>query len=224
MAILAAFLMPTIRHARELARRAVCMNTQRQIVMVFHLYGYDQMRYPSTPGGVCNSTMSLRGYVALELKDTYGLLPESWFCPSSGWGEFCFDHYADRMTREAWIANPVLEVPFGYEKPGGCGQGPKDGDHYGRLYPNGPFPKPIPTEPTDPGDWVMLADVVQYSTNYPGLWAAYHAKSGAGSRNWCMPSDAIAGGYVTLADGSVRWKQFRDMTLNYICYDHRNYW
>ncbi|MGB9677688.1 MAG: type II secretion system protein [Candidatus Ratteibacteria bacterium] len=106
ISILAAMLLPALSRARENARRAVCMNNMRQILIALKMYSADyddnlpfpvsfcdwyQMSvspYDGTPTqeGLVNLGLLLRGLGAHKQfpKQNYLAGPESFFCPSVG--------------------------------------------------------------------------------------------------------------------------------------------
>jgi len=106
IAILAGMLLPTLARAREMARRAVCMNNMKQILLALKMYSQDYNDYLPFPVHFCDlyqgsqtpndGAPSQEGLVNLGLllrglgshkafpKQNYLSGPESFFCPSVG--------------------------------------------------------------------------------------------------------------------------------------------
>ena len=140
IALLVTLLMPSLKHAKELARRAVCLANQRHIVQSLALYADDNdEQLPNSPEGWWNGAQtwvcwqgyardkgvwghSGPGWVHLGKVYEHRLIPSPklLFCPSltkfphvypRGWGDETMDPTEDLS---GWHIHPWQKKPAGY--------------------------------------------------------------------------------------------------------------
>jgi prepilin-type N-terminal cleavage/methylation domain-containing protein/prepilin-type processing-associated H-X9-DG protein len=122
--ILVALLLPAVQAAREAARRAQCVNNEKQHVLAFLQYEDQKKELPAgrmgcdgsttdAPAGACttalnNSEVSISGFFAIlpniEQQALFDQLPIVTPFPDE---TLRFNAEEDRMYSRAWIANPA---------------------------------------------------------------------------------------------------------------------
>lgn len=207
--ILAALLLPTLTGAKEKARRAGCQNALRQLGLALHLYGGDnQERLPQgyRDDGVShtiwistNTFNAIRQYSATNMST----------CPSLA-GTFQYYRYP-----YGWVIGYSYNA--GHKKP----------------WAGEPFPRwQSPQKLTDDPSLTLACDLNAWADI--DLWViAPHCPGGAAKQNgipflWVNKRTKSAdvgaqGGNVLLVDGSVHWKNIRQMT-NYWAFQSGYYW
>ena len=146
IALLVSLLMPSLKSAKELARRAVCLTNQRYIVQGLALYADDNdEQLPPSPPGWWNAAQTWICWQGYPSSKAYGHWGPSWihlgkiyeqrlipspkplFCPSlkkfphvypDGWGNETMDPTDDTS---GWNVHPWQKKPAGYMY-GLCGQ------------------------------------------------------------------------------------------------------
>ena len=212
IAILAALLLPALSSAKERARRAGCQNALRQLGLALTMYGGDngdKLPQGQRDDGASHTIwISTNTFNAIKQYSATNMST----CPSL---EGTFQYY---------------QYPYGYV--------------VGYSY-NGGHKKPWPGEPavawispkkfTDSPLLTLAADLNAYAEPSGGWgWViAPHSRGGAVRQSgipflWVTqltkPSDVGAqGGNVLLLDGSVHWKNIKQMT-NYWAFQAGFYW
>jgi len=214
IAILAALLLPALTGAKERAMRTSCKNSMRQFSLALHLYGDDYQQ--QLPSGAPNILMAPDDDHLPVISDNtsnaivrYTATAKVLHCPR--FGEWFIAEQANR---------PFEERQYGYVI----------GYNYHGGHTNTPWPALpgqtarwiSPQKLTDKADLVLLSDMNDWSPLYRRSFAP-HGKSGSIRRGidpsntsaGGMSSAAIgaAGGNVGLLDGSVSWKNIRQMEI-----------
>ena len=208
IALLVAILLPSLKLAREQAKRTVCASHMKQMAIAFHMYQYDftllphsvvsrdsSAGYPLGYVGLSGGLYALNGEVGLALMEDYGLSDEKiWTCPSN------------------LIVKPRLFVPHAAGI--GAAGGPPGhfyGENYsvltyldGSVWPalhqlkNGAKSATHANE----ADGAMIGECTY---NFQGLFNANHVSRGRGS-DWILADDPIVDGWnLAYGDGHVEW-------------------
>lgn len=210
IAILAAMLLPALASAKERAKRTACLNNARQFILATHLYaGDNDEKLP--PGGTDNRDQNDTHTPIFSTEAKTNLLRyaselRSLDCPSLAlWME----------RREGWRVHDDYGIAIGY--------------HYLGGHPGTPW-KPVegtnqwisPHKTTDDPNLVLLADLNVYAYSFQRILAP-HAARGPVVRDeaYFDANDAAyhqtpinigaQGGNVALLDGSVSWRDIRQM-------------
>jgi len=229
IALLIAILLPAMRQAREVARRAVCASNQRQVIIA-------TLNYASDHFGQLMSTYHTRADLT-----SIRYWPIAWDVP-----------WWDQHASSYGLRGPVMSCPsmsrwepalFSQSVPGGAWDksGTGKGVYYGSIgYVGGPDIAPthpdhvswwrdwetVPKRITDVG--VLTFDIIKTpheSNGEPeGSYHANHAASGAiwavehdRPRVWTTRRDDLWGANVGRTDGSAAWKngsQFPRQLIN----------
>ena len=211
IAILAGLLLPALGAAREKGRRAACLNNLRQLTLAATIYADDNRE--SVFDGALDGGTNLWFLICLSTRMfetlTNGYGGRIVDCPNLGWG---------------------TDAGLGANKDGRQeeGLGYFIGYHYhgGRPLPEDAgwtSPQRISESPTN----VLFSDPNSWCTAGPETWLmAPHTARGAFKRNgsaFVSPTQGetsrqmgAAGGNVATLDGSVRWRNIRDMREDYL--------
>ncbi|MBI3852508.1 MAG: type II secretion system protein [Verrucomicrobia bacterium] len=211
--ILAALLLPTLAGAKERARRTSCKNSSRQFLIALHLYGDDNQQ--SLPSGAPNRPRAANDDHLPVLSNAtsnsivqYLGTERMVHCPS----------FADYFIRKQ-VQRPFEEQEYGYVV----------GYNYHGGHTNTPWPAIVgtatwisPQKLTDNSSLVLVSDMNDWSPGYRQSFAP-HGKGGpilgeldASNPNASGASSAVIGGVggnVGLLDGSVSWKQIKQMQI-----------
>jgi prepilin-type N-terminal cleavage/methylation domain-containing protein len=217
IAILAALLLPSLSGAKERAKRANCVNNQRQFLLTAHMYANDDsQRLPSgasdsrLPNGILDDSIPVLSGVTrtqmVQYAGTYKILG----CPSLG---------APFNTEQGWYEAGYGFV-LGYNYLGGHANTPWP------ILPGGePWSSPqrltdVSTNlgPTSP----LLTDMNDWSPGY-GRTIAPHGRGGAVQAAGDFSNESAVGasslelgaigGNIGLLDGSVDWRAVKKMKL-----------
>jgi len=215
IAILAALLLPALTGAKERAKRASCKNSLRQFSLALHMYGDDNRQI--LPSGAPNKPMKPNDDHLPVISDAtsnsivqYVATQRMMSCPS--FGEWFIKQQAER---------PFEERQYGYVI----------GYNYHGGHTNTPW-KPLPGQTatwispqrlTDnsTNTLVLLSDMNDWSPLYRQTYAP-HSKSGSvlqaadpndnsGAGGSSSAEIGATGGNVGLLDGSVQWRNIRQM-------------
>jgi prepilin-type N-terminal cleavage/methylation domain-containing protein len=212
IAILAALLLPALSAAKEKARRVSCQSGLRQLGLALTMYGNDNS--DRLPQGYRDDGVSHTIWISTNtfnaIKQYSGTNMST--CPSLA---STFQYY---RYPYGWV--------IGYSYNGG----------HKKPWPGEPAPPWVsPQRFTDPPMLVLACDLNAWAEPVGGDgWViAPHCRGGAAKQNgipflWVSkltkPADLRAqGGSVLLLDGSVHWRNLRQMT-NYWAFQAGIYW
>jgi len=209
IAILASLLLPALSSAKEKARRAGCQSALRQLGLALQMYGGDNReRLPQgyRDDGVTHTIwISTNTYNAIRQYSATNMST----CPSLA---STFQYYYHGV---GWV------IGYSY-----------NGAHR-KPWPGEPFPQwESPQKFTDNPGLTLACDLNAWA-DYD-LWViAPHCRGGAAQRGGVpflymskttrSPEVGAQGGNVLLLDGSVHWKNIRQMT-NYWACQFGGYW
>jgi prepilin-type N-terminal cleavage/methylation domain-containing protein len=206
IAILAGLLLPALAGAKEKARRTACKDHLRQLILGVHMYGNDNEAH--VPSGLSENSNVEDEHIPLVSKATRDAM---------------IQYSGDYRILEC----PSLTTPFNTP----------DGWHYddygfviGYNYLGGHNNTPWVTEPgyvgwlspqslNDNSSLVLATDVNDWSPGYGKAFAPHTSRGPVikdddfGDAAQGVPAKEIgaAGGNVGLLDGSVNWKNIREM-------------
>jgi prepilin-type N-terminal cleavage/methylation domain-containing protein len=211
IAILAGLLLPTLAGAKERARRTSCINNLRQFVIATHLYAGDNDQFLPPAGTDNNNPLDTHTPIISNVTKTnilrYARELKSLDCPN----------LAQWMARkEGWRTHDDYGIAIGY--------------HYLGGHPKTPWPILgavtntwiSPQKASDDPALVLAADLNTYCYSFSRILAP-HAAFGPVVRDdayfdsnpeaySATPGDVGAkGGNVALLDGSVSWKNIKQM-------------
>jgi len=200
IAILAALLLPALALAKEKARRVVCKNHIRQIVLADHMYGND------------NLDKLLSGIRDNNADHTIWISSNSW------------SSYLQSGTVEKIMDCPDLTFPFGIGLPATIRYSPPWGFLMGYNYLGGHRDWTIaqgwvsPQKNTESGTLALVADDNHWS-QVDSYSVAPHTSRGSVIRTAATsPKGGVsprllgaAGGNIGYLDGSVNWKKINAM-------------
>ncbi|MCP5519295.1 MAG: type II secretion system protein [Verrucomicrobiales bacterium] len=211
--ILAAMLLPALSSAKERAKRTACQNNTRQFIMAALLYAGDYEDH--LPSGATDNREPADTHTPILSTPTRDLLLQY----SGGLQILDCPNLANSFKRqEGWRVHPDYGIAIGY--------------HYLGGHTNTPWPTLGPAEATwispqrsaeNPG-LVLVADLNVFCHSYQRILAP-HGGSGhivkeetyfeENDNAWTeTPVDVGGrGGNVGLLDGSVRWKDIRQMKI-----------
>ena len=205
IALLVAILLPSLKKAREQAKRVVCASNLRQQSISFFSYQYDYnlvphslvVRRPESGcllGGIgCSGLYVMNGSVGVALMDDYGMADEKiWSCPSNP--------QRPRMLVEHGPSEPAADWSHFYA------------DMYvfltyldGSVFPlAGPPLMPGATSAThlNEAHKAMIAD----ATFSLGAYSRTNHVSRGRGPNWWLVGDPIVDGWdIAYGDGHVEW-------------------
>ena len=213
IAILAALLLPALASAKEKGKRAACQSNMRQTVLTVHMYGMDFQDY--VPDGRDNNADPPEWHAIRINSITYTNMIKYtgnfkiMDCPNFTYGTF--KRYANAygyLVGYAYLGRAL------------------DGKTLKRWSPNSPYYWHSPIKTTESGTNFIVADA---NTWGGALIMAPHGKTGPKNRtspaspnipatfiNGAAATDTPqsiggVGGNVGLLDGSVTWKNMRQM-------------
>ncbi len=212
IAILSSLLLPALSRAKERARRASCLNNLRQFVLATQLYAIDNdQKLPRGETDNANKKDTHTPILSNQTKTNilqYAALLKSLDCPNLA---------RSFEKQEGWRVQPDYGIAIGY--------------HYMGGHANTPWP-PVdgittnswisPQTTSDDPTLVLVADLNVYSHSFQRILAP-HTAGGPIIRDESYfeqhpeayqqtPTDIGAkGGNVGRLDGSVAWKDVRQM-------------
>ena len=194
IAILAAMLLPALSSSKEMGKRAVCKNNERQIILTMLMYSGDNRgKFPS---GVRDNLFEHFSFIH---SDTYRYLQEVGSMPTNS--------ITCPNKRDWYRFEPGVGHRLGYYFLYGhsTDEDTRDRD---AVY-DGPAPWDSPNKDTDHPSWPMIGDVIEKGTVNPNVTSAPHGPAGpVRSPNRQLPEPHVIrsqGGNVGYLDGSVRW-------------------
>jgi prepilin-type N-terminal cleavage/methylation domain-containing protein len=203
--ILAAMLLPALGGAKERAKRTSCKNSMRQFSLAVHLYGDDNNQNvpsgaPNKPKKPDDDHLPVVSNATSNSIVQYTATERMMHCPS--FGDWFIKQQAER---------PFEEREYGYVI----------GYNYHGGHTNTPWVSP--QKLTDNSSLVLLSDMNDWSPLYQQTYAP-HGKSGTVLQKFDPDSNTGAGGAssadigasggnVGLLDGSVHWKNIRQMNI-----------
>lgn len=204
IAILAGMLLPALAGAKERANRAKCKSNMRQAIMGVHMYGIDNRERVPPSKNPLNSGQShsirVAGITFNEIVRTTGN-SNVLECPNIRFGSQVRYH-------------ATYGYLIGYQYLGDMGI--SDG-------PTSPYYFHSPTRTSEAGTNVIFADSNHWSVR-DSLKLAPHTKNGSALDNGSsftrnLPGTSATdigavGGNVGLLDGSVAWKNLKEMKTN----------
>ena len=211
IAILASLLLPALSSAKERARRAGCLNNERQFILATHLYAEDnEQKLPrgDTDNGNKNDTHT--PILSSETKTNilrYTSALKSLDCPN----------LASSFERQVgWRVQPEYGIAIGY--------------HYLGGHSNTPWPSLAgvsntwisPQKTTEDPTLVLVADLNVYCYSFMRILAPHTARGYLVREEQHFEQNpqlyeqtpkeiGAKGGNVGLLDGSVRWKDISRM-------------
>ncbi len=213
ISILAALLLPALVGSKERARRTSCKNSLRQFLLAVHLYGDDNEQCvpsgaPNKPKPPNDDHLPVMSAATSNAIVQYTGNERMVHCPS----------FADFFIKQQ-VKRPFEEQQYGYVV----------GYNYHGGHTNTPWPAIVgtatwisPQRLTDNSSLVLVSDMNDWSPGY-GQTFAPHAKNGpilidqdaSNPKASGASSAAIGavGGNVGLLDGSVSWKNARQMQI-----------
>ena len=232
ISLLISILLPSLRTAKELARRAVCAANQHQWALAFQLYApeYDDL-YPESPiwaNWIGNPDAPLRpdSFVFdtrqemenFPLYEHYGETAGFWNCPN----------IAAAGGAGIWEWQGLFYLDFGYAYLGNGGKRERNWPGWGKE-PHAPW------GPEAPPDWALISDhtyTFPLGDGSPGTVTVGHVEGGGGvQRRWptgqAAPraSDPLPeGGNQAHNDGSVEWNGWGEMTDVWVLGGLHTYW
>jgi len=209
IAILAALLLPALSAAKEKAKRAGCKSNMRQVGLAVMMYGNDSQDY--IPDGLDDNgqwdAIRINNNSYFSLVNYSGGNSNLLDCPNFSYGNFGrFDPTYGYLIGNQYLGNMTV-----------TNQWPKVGQSVWHS----------PVKTTEDGTNVIVADANHWGG---GILAAPHAKSGpvtwssggvistfttSATGSQTPGSVGAVGGNVGYLDGSVSWKNLRDMRTNY---------
>lgn len=212
IAILASLLLPSLSAAKERARRASCQSALRQLGLALQMYGIDNN--DKLPQGYRDDGMTHTIWISTNtfnaIKQYSGTNMST--CPSLA-GTF------------QYYRAPYGHV-IGYSYNGG----------HKKPWPGEPMPRWVsPQRFTDDPQLTLACDLNAWAepSGGDGWVIAPHCRAGAAKQNgvpfiWIKRKTTsrdvgAQGGNVLLLDGSVHWKNLKQMT-NYWAYQSGIYW
>jgi prepilin-type N-terminal cleavage/methylation domain-containing protein len=215
IAILAALLLPALASAKEKGKRAVCKSNMRQTILTVHMYGMDFLDF--VPDGRDNNippewhAIRINSVTYTNMIQYTGNFKVT-DCPNFTYGDF--GRYANQygyLIGYAYLGHAL------------------DGATANSWPPTSPYYWHSPIKTSESGTNFIVADA---NTWGGGLVMAPHGKTGPMNRT--SPASTIpatfisgaaatdtpqsigaAGGNVGLLDGSILWKNSRQMSQHY---------
>ncbi len=208
IAILAALLLPALASAKEKGRRTACKSNMHQAILAIYMYGGDYQDH--VPSGLDNN--GEWDAILIDNKSYTNLVSYSGGnsnildCPSVNYGNFNrFNASYGYLIGNQYLGNAKMtEWPVA-----------------------GPQNWYSPQKITEDGTNVIITDENHWGD---GLLSAPHAKTGpitwnvsggyttfytAANASQTSATIGAAGGNLGCLDGSVRWKNLRDMKTNF---------
>jgi len=216
--ILSALLLPTLAGAKERARRMSCKNSERQLILALHLYADENLQ--RLPSGAPNYPVpAFRAYLPVVSAATSNSMVQYLAnkrmlrCPG----------FADQFRADTWFEKEAQANNLGHVL----------GYNYHGGHTNTPWPALFgsvswssPQRLTDLTSLVLLSDMNDWSVVNQATFVP-HAKSGpiltgvdvsnkgvSGQPSTCL---GAVGGNVGLLDGSVSWRNARQMRFYPAC-------
>lgn len=195
IAILASMLLPALSGAKERAKRTVCKNNQRQIVLTMLLYAEEnQGKFPDRGGGATSHATFLLNEHLNYLLDSAELTTNTLLCPN----------------KQDWYREAGYRVRLGYYFLWGWPTDNPELPQEPPRWPWKPWPWDSPQKDTDEPMWPMTADIIEKNTGTPNITSSPHGPAGrVRSEPGRTPEpEAInsEGGNVGRLDGGVEWR------------------
>lgn len=213
--ILAALLLPALGAAKERAKRTNCKNSLRQFSLAIHMYGDDNNQIlpsgaPNKPKKPDDDHLPVISNATSNAIVQYTATERMLHCPS--FGDWFIKQQAERPFEEREYGYVI-----GYNYHGGHTNTPW------RALPGHTAQWISPQKLTDSSLLVVLSDMNDWSPLYKQTFAP-HAKNGTVLQKFDPDSNTGAGGTSALAigasggnigllDGSVHWKNIRQMDV-----------
>lgn len=216
IAILAAMLLPALSSSKEMGKRTVCKNNERQIILTMLMYAGDNSgKFPS---GVRDNLFEHFSFIH---SDTYRYLQEVGSMPTNS---ITCPNKRDWYRYEPGVGHRLgYYFLFGHS----TANDKRDRD---AVY-QGPVPWDSPIKDTDQPVWPMIADVIEKGTANPNITSAPHGPAGpvkSALRDLPEPSAIRSqGGNIGFLDGSVSWRPQAKMLEHYATIPSgsiRGYW
>ncbi len=212
IAILASLLLPALSSAKERARRANCLNRERQFILTAHLYAGDQEEW--LPGGGTDNrdpTDTHTAILSTAMRDAFTRYSGDvrvFDCPS-------IERWMN--DRKGWRVHQDYGFAIGYHYLGGHTNTP-----WVPVGPVGTNTWISPVKTTDDPTLVLVADLNVFCYSFQRILAPHTGTGPAIRDDVYFESNPSAidetpvaigakGGNVGLLDGSVRWKSIREM-------------
>ena len=213
IAILASLLLTTLVGAKEKARRTLCQNQQRQFMVACHLYASDNAE--RLPTGLSENPNVLDEHIPVISRAIrksmvqYGGSEKILSCPSLG---------APFNEQDGWYFGSY-GVVIGYNYLGGHGLAPFPGQYVFGAASNVWI---SPQTTLGPPTAILLTDMNDWSSSESKIFAPHTSRGPILKRSVTdlsklqgVPSASIGakGGNIGWLDGSVRWKNIREMRV-----------
>ena len=217
ISLLVSILLPTLTHAKELARIAVCASNLHQTTVAVHLYGDDHDGHLPGPSGYRANCVSLFYQGAgdtYELYPTYCDTPGVFYCPA---GPYQHD------TPSEWQGAGPDETFFHHRSYGRWARDLSYDCYAGaQVYPG--LYETVPKTLEDPGDWVIWTDHnawymptgVYWQSNHPGNYGAFPERPPE-------HPDSLGTNVATM-DAAVVWKYHEETKGQYPAFGHVGLW
>ncbi len=214
--ILASLLLPALSKSKELGRRTVCKNNQRQIILTMLMYAADYKgMFPEGKRDNQFEHFSFLHSATYEYLQRVGRMhTNNLTCPNK---------------RDWFRFEPGVGYRLGYYFLFGHNTQLDPRDREGSY--RGPVPWDSPRQDTDNPRWPMMADVIEKGTVTPNVTSAPHGARGpVRSRVGQLPEPHVIrseGGNVGFLDGAVEWRKQHLMKEHYATIPDgaiRGYW
>ncbi len=208
IAILASMLMPSLKKARDSAKRISCTSNLKQLSTAMLMYTDDNdCHFPELDW----TTLGLGNLVTVTpegrkmIRDYVGT-PKIFYCPS-GWRKY--DTY-----KHIWdVSNQSNAAYSGYFHIFGAHKGVDSPHVRFRSYPD--YPVPITKRQGKLANPIIMQDIVDRGDPNTGAGHSNHAVGWIG-----VPS----GGNSAYLDGHVEWRSFSEMKEQMYISSFRTYW
>ena len=218
IALLIAMLLPTIKRAREMARRVACRSNLHQLGIGLQLYAGDHDEaLPRYPGGA-GAPDAITGIFQAIAPD-YGMTRAVFYCPSRTDVDKGIELDTGHDLWEDWV-NVVPNAPDPYHYGGEAyptymnlmnvawgrdSEKPPDAHHIIETLP--------PGEDKMGGDLVLFADCTVWKQGL-GQWVVNHTKNLGGEGGRYVPLEPD-GANLLRPEGHVQWRSWEQATYKY---------